>query len=60
MIADLNDRLLFNKSFHRSPTSAIRFSIIRNVNVLGPTAPLETSSHVHGAETGAPAFARTV
>ena len=54
------DRLLFNKSAHRSPTSPIRFSIFRTLNDLGPTAPVSTSSHVHGAETGAPVFARTV
>ena len=33
--------------------------MVRSVNVRGPTSPRSTSSHVHGAETGAPGFART-
>ena len=28
--------------------------MFRSVNVRGPTSPRSTSSHVHGAETGAP------
>jgi hypothetical protein len=44
---------------HRSPTSAIRAAIDRMAKVRGPTAPLSISSHVQGADTGAPGFART-
>jgi hypothetical protein len=29
------------------------------VNVCGWTLPFSTSSHVHGADTGAPGFGRT-
>ena len=42
-----------------SPSSATRAAMLRNVNVRGSTVPRSISSHVHGAETGAPGFART-
>ena len=42
------------------PTLAMRSGMVRSVNVRGPTSPRSTSSHVHGADTGAPRFARTV
>ena len=45
---------------HRSPTASRRAGIVRSVNVCGATAPRSTSSHVHGADTGAPGRARTV
>ena len=32
----------------------MRSGMFRSVNVRGPTSPLSTSSHVHGADTGAP------
>ena len=38
----------------------MRSGIVRSVNVRGTTAPDSTSSHVHGADTGAPGLARTV
>ena len=44
---------------HKSPTTAILEAIVRNVNVRGAMSPCSTSSHVHGADTGAPGFART-
>jgi len=47
------------RSAHKSPTSFIRRAIVRNVNVCGPTFPRSISSQVHGADTGAPGFART-
>jgi hypothetical protein len=34
--------------------------MFRTVNVPGSTVPCSISSHVHGAETGAPRLARTV
>ena len=37
----------------------MRAGMFRSVNVRGPTSPRSTSSHVHGADTGAPGFART-
>ena len=47
-------------SSHRSPIRASRSGMLRSVNVCGCTSPRSTSSHVHGAETGAPGLARTV
>src|SRR5712672_1170645 len=47
-------------SAHRSPTFATRSGMFRRVNVPGFTSPRSTSSHVQGADTGAPRFARTV
>ena len=47
-------------SAHRSPTPARRSRIVRRVNDCGCTAPASTSSHVQGADTGAPGLARTV
>jgi hypothetical protein len=38
----------------------MRFVMLRSVNVLGSTAPRSISSHVQGADTGAPGLARTV
>ena len=58
-MARRSDRLLFRIPPHRSPTPATRPAIVRSVNVRGPTSPRSTSSHVHGADTGAPGFART-
>src|SRR5262249_11697682 len=43
----------------RSPTFASRSAIVLSVNERGSTSPRSTSSHVHGADTGAPGFART-
>ena len=48
------------RSFHRSPTASSRSAIVRRVNVRGPTVRRSISSHVHGADTGAPGRARTV
>src|SRR5437879_2426368 len=47
-------------SAHTSPTFAMRSGIFRRVNVRGFTSPRSISSHVHGADTGAPHLARTV
>src|SRR5688572_2619699 len=44
---------------HTSPTAATRSAIVRNVKLRGPTSPRSISSHVHGADTGAPGFGRT-
>ena len=41
-------------SAHRSPTFSIRSGMFRSVNVPGSTLPRSISSHVHGADTGAP------
>ena len=43
-----------------SLVTATRPAIVRSVKLRGWTLPLSTSSHVQGAETGAPARARTV
>jgi hypothetical protein len=59
-MALLSDRLVFNIADHKSPTSVTRWTIMRNVKLFGSTTPRSTSSHVHGADTGAPALARTV
>ena len=48
------------KSAHTSPIFATRAGVFRSVKVAGPTLPLSTSCHVHGADTGAPRLARTV
>ena len=50
---------LSNSVAHRSPFAARRAAIVRSVKVCGPTAPPSTSSHVQGADTGAPVFGRT-
>ena len=55
-IALLSDRPFRRMSDQRSPTSATRAAIVRSVNVCGPTSPRSISSHVHGADTGAPGF----
>src|SRR5207247_108453 len=47
------------RSDQRSPTAATRACIDRSVSVCGRTVPFSTSSHVHGAEIGAPGFGRT-
>ncbi len=44
-------------SAHMSPVAAILALIFRSVNVRGSMLPLRISSQVHGADTGAPAFA---
>src|SRR5688500_17152320 len=59
-IGRFNDRPRRRISAQRSPTFAMRSGIFRTVNVRGSTSPRTTSSHVHGADTGAPGFARTV
>src|SRR3954453_7233424 len=51
---------LFKTSDHSSPTVATRSAILRTLKVCGATLPFATSSHVHGADTGAPGFGRTV
>ena len=58
-IARRSDRPRLRTSDHKSPTSAIRCAIVLNVKVRGPISPDSISSHVHGAETGAPGLART-
>ena len=55
-----NDRPRRRISPHTSPTFAIRSAILRTVKVPGCTSPRSISSHVHGADTGAPRLARTV
>ena len=40
--------------------AAIRSGMLRRVNEPGPTVPRSNSSHVHGAETGAPGLGRTL
>ena len=59
-IGRFNDRPRRRMSAHTSPTFAMRSGMFRSVNVPGFTSPRSTSSHVHGADTGAPRFARTV
>src|SRR5688572_17778925 len=56
----LSERFFRSISDHKSPASATRWTIVRNVKLFGCTSPPSTSSHVHGADTGAPDFARTV
>jgi len=46
-------------SDHKSPTFAMRAAIVRKVNLCGVISPWSSSSHVHGADTGAPGLART-
>src|SRR5262249_31796626 len=58
--ASASDRFRFWMLCHTSPAFSMRSAIVRSLNVRGPTAPDSTSSHVHGADTGAPGFARTV
>ena len=58
-IAALSECLRSLMSDQRSPTSATREGIDRRVNVRGPTSPRSSSSHVQGADTGAPGLART-
>ena len=58
-IARVSDRRRFLRSSHKSPTCSTRSAIVRIVNDWGSTVPASTSSHVHGAETGAPDFGRT-
>ena len=57
--ARVNDRFRLGISCHRSPTASIRSAMFTSVKLWGCTSPLSTSSHVHGAETGAPGLART-
>ena len=59
-IGRFNDRPRRRMSAQRSPTAAMRSGMLRSVNEPGLTLPRSTSSHVHGADTGAPRFARTV
>jgi len=59
-IALRKDRLVRSMSAHKSPTSETRSGIVRSVKLRGPTSRRSTSSQAHGAETGAPVFARTV
>jgi len=44
---------------HGSPTCSTRFAMPRKVNAVGRATPSASSSHVHGAETGAPGLGRT-
>ena len=46
-------------SAQTSPTVATRPGMFLTVNVVGPASPRITSSHVQGADTGAPVLART-
>ena len=48
------------RSDQRSPTASNRLVIERSVKLRGSTWPRSTSSQVQGAETVAPARARTV
>ena len=59
-IARFNERPRRCRSPQTSPTAAIRSGMLRSVNEPGLTVPRSSSSHVHGAETGAPRFARIV
>src|SRR5688572_6033514 len=59
-IGRFNDRPRPRISAHTSPTFAMRSGIVRSVKVAGFTLPRSISSHLHGADTGAPGFARTV
>ena len=56
----LSDRPRRRMPAQRSPTRATRSGMFRSVNVRGATSPPSISFHVHGADTGAPRFARTV
>src|SRR5687767_8082644 len=58
-IARRSDLRRLRMSDHKSPTASIRAAIFFSVNVLGPIDALSSSSHVQGADTGAPGFART-
>src|SRR5688572_5932571 len=51
---------LRSRSAQMSPAFLIRAGMLRRVKVAGATLPFSISSHVHGADTGAPGFARTV
>src|SRR4051794_15344512 len=46
-------------SAQMSPWTSSRRAMVRRVIDCGPTAPLATSAHVHGAEMGALGFGRT-
>lgn len=59
-IGFVNDRFLRSMSAQRSPAFLIRAGMFVSVKVPGLTVPFSISSHVHGADTGAPRFARTV
>lgn len=59
-IGRVSDRPRRRMSAQRSPTLATRSGMFRSVNVAGSTSPRSTSCHVHGADTGALLFARTV
>jgi hypothetical protein len=59
-IGRFNERPRRRMSAHRSPARRTRSGMFRTVNVRGLTSLRSTSSHVHGAETGAAARARTV
>src|SRR5438552_2334310 len=59
-IGRFNDRPRCRMSAHTSPMLATRSGIFLSVNVPGVTSPRSSSAHVHGADTGAPRFARTV
>src|SRR5688572_2741724 len=59
-IGRVSDRLPFSRSAHTSPAFLIRAGMLRTVKVFGFAAPFSSSFHVQGADTGAPALARTV
>ena len=54
-MAAFNDCPLVSRSAQRSPTASIRLRIVFRVNDFGVSFPCVSSSHVQGAETGAPA-----
>ena len=55
-----NDGRLRSMSAQMSPAFLMRAGMLRRLKVSGATLPFSISSHVHGADTGAPRFARTV
>src|SRR5262249_35301934 len=45
-----SERLVLSISAHRSPTSAIRWGIVRKAKVRGPTLARSISNQAHGAD----------
>src|SRR4249920_426911 len=60
VLALVSDLPPVRRPAQRSPVSETRSRMVRSENVLGSTSPRSISVHVHGADTGAPARARTV
>jgi hypothetical protein len=50
----------FPNASHKSPTLRTRSPIVFTLKVCGPTSRRSISSHVQGAETGAPGLGRTL